>query len=85
MLLYDVTRIEPFIHLPEGGRCDCNAKLEFRCSHQCEHYTLGYSEQRIFMEMPCGLYRNFHSWSNCLKFNANCVMCVMRCPTFGPG
>jgi hypothetical protein len=85
--LYDVTRIEPFIRtcLKEAG---VTVMLNSRVSdvHISANIIrwVTVNKKNIYGDAFVDCTGTFGPVSNCLKFNASCAMCVMRCPTFGP-
>lgn len=85
--LYDVSRIEPLIRtcLKEAG-----VTISF-CSRVTDAHVSGNTirwvtanKKNVYGDVFVDCTGTFGPVSNCLKFNSSCVMCIMRCPTFGP-
>jgi hypothetical protein len=85
--LYDVTRIEPLIRtcLREAGVIISfgSRVTEAHTSANTIRWVVA-NKKNIYGDVFVDCTGTFGPVSNCLKFNSSCVMCIMRCPTFGP-
>lgn len=85
--LYDVTRIEPLIRicLKEAGvtMLFSSRVTEVHTSANTIRWVVA-NKKNVYGDVFVDCTGTFGPVSNCLKFNSSCVMCIMRCPTFGP-